>query len=606
MAELSLGAYFGRYRGWRSALDASVLVTTDTQGSDAPVLPEGALVVQFEATVKEDLRVGLAKHGASHWLYEVGLGFNGNTEVTMRKAVSTNKEIELASVFSGRTCSDEHFIPYWVVAQQGSICVGIGTDVGADPVLKCTDTTAPECVHQLAVTTWNHNATVRNLRVEYVTTSPLPMDTWVPRVIVRADPHGTEDLLTETQRAEYQQAYDTSLKRVQRFGGEFIAPDIKKYLDPKVIRRLQRTGATERGFTTGFDLTSQEEASKREARMKRFDMPQFAVEYSSETARALEAGMTQEEWTAKQAEKEKLRERALKFGLDPDANPKAGASRINLKPASRKVREERCDVKVDTMVEYRDDAIHVYSLDERFQQVRTSDIMDYFTGYGPWYVEWINDSSCTIVFEDAGSAGRALIALSDEVSPQSRKSKVDAESTAPAAEPVVPTGDTDVDMDDEAPASEVPVTTESAEVPDDEFNRSQWRYGRLIGSRTQPETKKWRLLLRRATSDDFPPEKNKRYHERRSAPQPRGRGHRDAMNEGLRSSRHGGSARSYPYGRNNDSRGRRGGRNRVGSDADGNESPSQGGKPSNRVRVNEDGSIDFIRNKPEAAQPSDS
>ncbi|TMW62136.1 hypothetical protein Poli38472_009629 [Pythium oligandrum] len=552
-SEVTLGAFFGRYKGWRSLIDVAVVSTNPEEGGDGALpLPTGAVVVQFEATAKEDLRVGFAAHGSTQWLYEVALGFSGNTEVVVRKAVGSGrgavKEVDLIKVFSGRTCATEQFVPYWLVVQNGTIVFGVGNDVGVDTVAKVVDPQA-EQVHQTAFTTWNQGATIRNLRCELVST-PVAVEQMTPRVVVRSDPFGQEDLLTEEQRNEYLRECDVIQKRVQRFGGEFQAPDIKKYMDPKVIRRLQRTGATERGFATGIDMLSNEEEQKRKARMERFNTPQFAVEYSAETARALQDGLTQEEWAEREAEREKLRERALKFGLDPDANPKSGAKTQNLKPASKKVREERCDIKGDTMIDFRDDAIHVYSLDERFQQVRTNDIMEYFAGFGPWYVEWINDSACTVVFEDAHTAGRALIALGDEIPAQfikPRRGKGRAEANAapeaestPAAE-AAPTpapgadGDIDMDGDDSANASAEPAAmtdapideaSAPAEIPDEDFNRSQWRYGQPIGSASQGNEKRWRILLRRATADDFPPEKEgRKYHERRSQPQKRGRGH---------------------------------------------------------------------------------
>ncbi|KAI9915236.1 hypothetical protein PsorP6_008304 [Peronosclerospora sorghi] len=50
-----------------------------------------------------------------------------------------------------------------------------------------------------------------------------------------------------------------------------------------------------------------------------------------------------------------------------------------------------------------------------FQHVRTRDFLDYFQGYGPSYVECINDSSCTIVFQDDYTSMRTLVALGHEI-----------------------------------------------------------------------------------------------------------------------------------------------------------------------------------------------
>ncbi|KAI9913146.1 hypothetical protein PsorP6_005898 [Peronosclerospora sorghi] len=90
--------------------------------------------------------------------------------------------------------------------------------------------------------------------------------------------------------------------------------------------------------------------------------------------------------------------------------------RIDWTPSSAKVRRERCDVRASgDRVVVRDDALHLYALDDDFQYVWTRDTLAYFQGYGPSYVEWINDSSCTIVFQDDYTAMRALVALGHEI-----------------------------------------------------------------------------------------------------------------------------------------------------------------------------------------------
>lgn len=642
--ELQLGACYGRYRGWKSvgetAQEAPAVpdvaspeeLPTEEQPTPEPqtVPPPGAIVVQFEATAREDFRIGFAppRVGKEHsqWVYEVAVGFSGNTEVVWRKNVanptggSSVKEVDLAQVFAGRTCSLQEFVPYWIVVQQGVLVFGIGAHVGVDTIAKCVDASFVQ-VQQVALTTWDTPATFRNIVLTPVYDAPLDVASMVPGTIVRADPSGNVDLVTPQERDEFQKAYESAKRRAERFGGEFVPPSIKTFIDPKTVRKLQRTGAVQPGFATGFDLTSQDEVSKREQRMKRFNTPEFAVEYSTETVRALSEGLTQEEWQEKQREKEKLRERALKFGLpvDQDGGGKMG---MDLQPANGKVGSERCDIRGDTMVEFRDDAIHVYSLDDRFQQVRTNDILEYFVGYGPSYVEWINDSSCTVVFEDPFTAGRALISLSQEVPPQTKKLKTEVPAPSDVKQESAPASSTtdDVDMDGgdaasgesseaqaasmEAAATQVVIT----EVPDEDFNRSSWRYGAVIGSSTQPSHKKWRMLLRRATEDDFPAEKtNKKYHDRSRISgrqlQQRGRGHRQQQQDKSEmpsrypsssgsSRRSGGRARAHPY----QGGGRRRERRQSGDfDDDDSREDRNAGKPSNRIRVNEDGSINVVR-----------
>ncbi|EGZ07648.1 hypothetical protein PHYSODRAFT_348259 [Phytophthora sojae] len=633
-SELQLGALYGRYKQWCPPPAPPSDVPMEGASVEVPLASLCALVVQFEATAREDLRVGFAPSPAApgdgsddaerrrkphtEWKYEVAVGTSGNTELVWRKAASgRSKEVVLARVFTGRTCSAQDFVPYWVVVdvKSGSLSVGVGPQVGQDVLASCQD---PDFVHvtQTAFTAWDSPVSLRGIQVHGVyegqsealaaaNVAAFP----APRVMVRADPWGKEDLLTAEQRQQYEAEYAASKRRAERFGAPFAPPDIKKFLDPREVRKLQRTGAIVPGFSTGIDVTSQEEQSKREQRMKRFDTPQFAVEYSAESARALEQGMTQEEWAEKQRDQEKLRARAQKFGLSAEED-RSQVVVSGLKPASAKVARERCDVKAPDVegqpVAFRNDALHMYSLDDKFQQVRTSDVLEYFVGYGPAYVEWLNDSSCTVVFQDNFTASRALIALGKEIPSQTLKEKKEKVKTEAAS------GE-DVDMADaEAPADNDSATAmedvdEEVEVPDVAFNRSQWYLGNNpIGSQTQSRDKKWRILLRKATDEDFPPEKLPKkgmYHSRSNLRNDsRGSRRRNDREYGSSSRRRGGGSRAHPYGEfREDRRGEEpaGGRRRRGKNED-----RDTGKPSGRIRVNADGSINIVREDQAGAAPT--
>lgn len=589
-----------------------------------------ALVVQFEASTREDFRVGFApspeastdasedandserrRKTHTEWKYEVAVGTSGNTELVWRKSASgRNKEVDLARVFTGRTCSTQEFVPYWTIVdvKSGSMSFGVGAQVGQDVLSTVQDPNFIR-VTQTAFTSWDSPVSIRGIQVHGVyegQTEALAAANVAafppPRAMVRADPWGKEDLLTPEQKQQYEAEFAASKRRAERFGAPFAPPDIKKFVDPRDVRKLQRTGAVVPGFSTGIDVTSQEEQNKREQRMKRFDTPQFAVEYTAETARALEQGMTQEEWAEKQRDQEKLRARAQKFGLSAEED-RTQVVPTGLDPASAKVRRERCDVRPPTVegqpVSFRTDALHMYSLDDKFQQVRTSDVMDYFVGYGPAYVEWFNDSSCTIVFQDNFTAARALIALSKEIPPQTLKQKKEKTEDAPASGEDVDMADAEATAEDSGMAMED--VEEEVEVPDVEFNRSQWHLANPIGSQTQPRDKKWRVLLRKATDDDFPPEKLPKkgmYHSRDSQRHDsRGSRRRNNDREYGSSSRRRGNARSHPYG---EFREDRRGEEPSGSRRRRNKDDRDTGKPSKRIRVNADGSINIVRSGQEA------
>ncbi|KAI9913230.1 hypothetical protein PsorP6_005076 [Peronosclerospora sorghi] len=96
--------------------------------------------------------------------------------------------------------------------------------------------------------------------------------------------------------------------------------------------------------------------------MQRFETPPFAANYSVDAARALHQGWTQTEWMEKQVGDKKVRKPAAIFG---------GGS-IDWTPSSVKVRRERFDVRASgDRVVVRDDALHLYALDDDFQHVRT-------------------------------------------------------------------------------------------------------------------------------------------------------------------------------------------------------------------------------------------
>ncbi|KAF1785434.1 Farnesoic acid O-methyl transferase [Phytophthora cactorum] len=486
--------------------------------NEPPVSSLCALVVQFEATAREDLRVGFApsvevsndesedaerrKKPHTEWKYEVAVGTSGNTELVWRKSGSgRTTEVDLARVFTGRTCSAQDFVAYWVVVdvKSGSLSFGVGAQVGQDVLSTVQD---PDFVRvtQTAFTSWDSPVSIRGIQVHGVyegqtealaaaNVSAFPP----PRPMVRADPLGNQDLLTPEQRQQYEAEYAASKRRSERFGAPFAPPDIKKFLDPREVRKLQRTGAIVPGFSTGIDITSQEEQSKREQRMKRFDTPQFAVERSCGLARR---------------------------SSDSQLRTIVTSGPTGLKPASAKVRRERCDVKAPAAegqpVVFRDDAVHMYSLDEKFQQVQRS-------------LHWARRSHRRLKqkkekkTEDANASGEDV-------------DMADAEASA-----------------DNDSAMALEDVEEEVEVPDVEFNRSSG-------------------ICRRRNDRDY----------------------------GSSSRRRSGGSRAHPYGEfREDRRGEEpSGRRRRSKNDD-----RDTGKPSKRIRVNADGSINIVRDE-KAAPPA--
>ncbi|KAG0346960.1 hypothetical protein BG004_000423 [Podila humilis] len=118
------------------------------------------------------------------------------------------------------------------------------------------------------------------------------------------------------------------------------------------------------GFITGFDPLSKEEREKKANRAQRFGAT-APVELNTELAEE-ESGMDVDEGDWKR----------------PHDLP-------NTPPRTAMIRLE---------------AVHLYGTNE----MSTKDVLKYFEEYGPSHVEWIDDSSCNIVFKDNFSAKRAL------------------------------------------------------------------------------------------------------------------------------------------------------------------------------------------------------
>ncbi|KAF9134443.1 hypothetical protein BGW39_007058 [Mortierella sp. 14UC] len=119
------------------------------------------------------------------------------------------------------------------------------------------------------------------------------------------------------------------------------------------------------GFVTGFDPLSKEEQAKKANRAQRFGaLPQE----QSET-------------------KDEIMEEA---GMDVDSGDFARPDNLPETPP-----------RTSTI---RTNAVYLYGTDE----MSTKDVLKYFEAYGPSHVEWIDDSSCIIVFPDQFSAKRAI------------------------------------------------------------------------------------------------------------------------------------------------------------------------------------------------------
>ncbi|KAF9106323.1 hypothetical protein BGX27_009212 [Mortierella sp. AM989] len=131
----------------------------------------------------------------------------------------------------------------------------------------------------------------------------------------------------------------------------------------------QRYASKSGGFVTGFDPLSKEEQAKKANRAQRFGaLPQEDVQNKDSDGVIDEQGASMDVDDGEWVRPDNL----------PETPPRTSTIRL--------------------------EAVHLFGTDE----MSTKDVLKYFDAYGPSHVEWIDDSSCNIVFPDQFSAKRAL------------------------------------------------------------------------------------------------------------------------------------------------------------------------------------------------------
>ena len=248
--------------------------------------------------------------------------------------------------------------------------------------------------------------------------------------------------------------------------------------DEKGFRIMRKANAS---FTVGFDMFSEEETAKREARAAK-----WGVEPEGPTpAEAAEAEQAK-------LEREK---RAERFGVPlndvvekKDALKKTDLTEIlsmmdKRRKSILKLDEQDVRVDPDPSVEVRPEALHLYG----YMPLGTDDFMAQYAQYGASHVEWINGVSLNIVFADNFTASRAMEMTSE------------------------PLPDIDSDEEDEAAPAEAAVEGEEGAVAMSEPTLDLAMFGwRLSSDIVKKKSDKYgksgetgKLLVRYATVDDL-------------------------------------------------------------------------------------------------------
>ncbi|KAG2501703.1 hypothetical protein HYH03_000204 [Edaphochlamys debaryana] len=209
-------------------------------------------------------------------------------------------------------------------------------------------------------------------------------------------PHGHAQILftlpqEEGQASQLDEEREKHRARAAKFGTQYRDPGrVRKDFSLMMEARRERQ-KQHHGFTTGaLDLFAPEEQEKRAARASRFQL-----------AEPLAPALDQ---YRPDAELEARARRAAKFGV-PYQPTEAVLMDMDLFEARREVSKD---------VERRPEAIYLYGVDV----MSTKEVLSYFGEYGPVFVEWLDDSSCNVLFADANSVKRALVGKGTPLPPE--------------------------------------------------------------------------------------------------------------------------------------------------------------------------------------------
>jgi hypothetical protein len=353
-------------------------------------------VCLLEGKAREGIAVALSPEAAFRKgeTYEIYFGDKGNTHTTLRKG---DKEVSFP--MSG-VCQERAWTSYWVcLTQQGKLYAGIGQTPGKrcvaifDDSTPEQDTSIPYYVG-LGNTGTGDRQPAAALVVRNVRLAILPEDTATLLSTVTVDTLEQVNIEDQQVMLDYQEQCRKARLRAAKFGTEYVPPPPDALMPWSDARRLKANPSA--GFATGLDLQDPAEKSKQEARRKRFGIQQPSTDAADAPAEdAAESSIPVEQAWDKEDVVRVLRKDPPSYLWD-------------IPPS-----DAMDDVAEESPPTFCPEKLHMFSIDwAAFKQIRTDDIMAYFSSYGPSYVEWLGDLSANVIFEDQFSAKRALEHLS--------------------------------------------------------------------------------------------------------------------------------------------------------------------------------------------------
>ena len=373
--------------------------------------------------------------------YVIHFGAAGNsTTVIRRRLASGNEAVDVT--LPGRVCSDQHWVKYWICLLAGHLYVGVGKQPGQ----QCLGSLDDSLYHQLrsgidavrfvglghsALGKYATALKVRNVCVCSVPEYLPPLLQLLPPElpIVNVDEASSADL--QIIMEDYQKECSKAKKRAEKFGIPYKEPPPQASFQWSQAQKNRAN--SQKVFITGMDIMSPEQLEKQKARAIRFKATKREHDEDENTEQTEDDVMDEDVLSVTKAwENEEL---VREHRWDP---PKSLWTVIPEKQDDDDDdKGDQYSMEITAEPLPLPEKVHICSIDwAAFKQIRTDDIMAYFSIYGPSNVEWLGEISCNVLFEDKFSAARALNCMS-QVIPSPPPIELSRNSTEEGHEPYV-------------------------------------------------------------------------------------------------------------------------------------------------------------------------
>lgn len=365
--------------------------------------------------------------------YAVHIGAANNQQTVIRRRLPNEVDAVDTIANTPQICSTDKYKPYWICLDSaGKVSVGIGSIPFQNTVSVLDDTlyhvlrSGVDAIRFIGIGNSALGRKASSVQVRNVIVSTIPsflentqVSMYDPSTAMFS-PNDDEELMK--LRKEYQSQCERAEARAKRFGVEFKQPHPDAFFKWSEARKL-RSNVT-KGFITGIDITSQEEKEKARKRKERFEEEDHRniskTDNEKEDNHMEENGEEEFDDGGNDNDSPQKKEKRDPLPLEQAWDNEELVSNLRMDPPSEVYLSASINENANKTHNYMvsgpvvvETKIHLFSIDwAAFKQIRTDDIMAYFSGYGPTYVEWLGELSCNVHFEDKYSAARAMEALS--------------------------------------------------------------------------------------------------------------------------------------------------------------------------------------------------